>query len=130
MVAPSRVGVEPRTPQKVSFVMCVGISRRNDRSTPSAARRKPLARPVNMVERGLQQVKLLRCQVCGTAISRANPGPGMDARFRRQEYNSAMHMHAHHAGEGLAPGRPTPAVLVGALAATLALVTAEFVGGY
>jgi cobalt-zinc-cadmium efflux system protein len=41
-----------------------------------------------------------------------------------------MHVHAHHAGEGLSHGRPTSAVLTGALVATLALATAEFIGGY
>jgi cobalt-zinc-cadmium efflux system protein len=60
----------------------------------------------------------------------ASLGLAPDARFGGREYNSDMHVHAHHAGEGLSHGRPTPAVLVGALAATLALVAAEFVGGY
>ena len=39
-------------------------------------------------------------------------------------------MHVHHAGEGPAHGRPASALLAGALAATLALVAAEFAGGY
>jgi cobalt-zinc-cadmium efflux system protein len=41
-----------------------------------------------------------------------------------------MHVHAHRAGEGSPRSRPNSTVLAGALAATLALVTAEFVGGY
>jgi cobalt-zinc-cadmium efflux system protein len=39
-------------------------------------------------------------------------------------------MHVHHAGEGPAHGRPASTLLAGALAATLALVAAEFAGGY
>jgi cobalt-zinc-cadmium efflux system protein len=50
--------------------------------------------------------------------------------FHDREYNFDMHVHAHHAGEGSPHGRPTPTVLAGALAATLALVAAEIVGGY
>jgi cobalt-zinc-cadmium efflux system protein len=41
-----------------------------------------------------------------------------------------MHVHAHDGGEQSSHGRPPSAVLTGALVATLALVTAEFVGGY
>src|SRR5882724_3821175 len=54
----------------------------------------------------------------------------LDARFRRREYNFDMHVHAHHAGEGLSDDRPISAILAGALVATLALVAAEFAGGY
>jgi cobalt-zinc-cadmium efflux system protein len=41
-----------------------------------------------------------------------------------------MHVHAHHGREGHPHGLPGSLVLVGALVATLALVTGEFVGGY
>jgi cobalt-zinc-cadmium efflux system protein len=41
-----------------------------------------------------------------------------------------MHVHAHHGGDGHAHGQPAPAVLLGAMVATLALVAAEFAGGY
>lgn len=47
-----------------------------------------------------------------------------------REYNCGMHVHAHHAGEDSPCSRPNSAVLAAALAATLALVAAEFVGGY
>lgn len=39
-------------------------------------------------------------------------------------------MPVHHAGEGHSHNRPTSTLLAGALAATLALVAAEFAGGY
>ncbi len=39
-------------------------------------------------------------------------------------------MHVHQAGEGATHGRPSSTLLAGALAATLALVAAEFAGGY
>jgi cobalt-zinc-cadmium efflux system protein len=45
-----------------------------------------------------------------------------------RRYNSAMHVH--HAGEGHSHGQPAPALLAAALAATAALVVAEFAGGY
>jgi cobalt-zinc-cadmium efflux system protein len=41
-----------------------------------------------------------------------------------------MHVHAHDAGHGHVHGRPTAALLAGALAATLVLVAAEFTGSH
>jgi cobalt-zinc-cadmium efflux system protein len=57
-------------------------------------------------------------------------GLAPDAHFARREYNPDVHVHTHQSGEGFSHGRPTPAVLAGALAATLGLVAAELAGGY
>ena len=62
----------------------------------------------------------------GFAIGASSASPVHTANAR--EYN--VKMHVHHAGERHSHGQPAPSVLAGALAATLALVAAEFIGAY
>jgi len=52
------------------------------------------------------------------------------ARLAPGAYNFRMHVHTCHAAEGHPRVRPPVTVLGAALAATLALVAAEFIGGY